>query len=162
VEVAGKQLIALPLPATLRSGMTDLECPQMQDRPQLTKVAVAFGFVNQIASPSQGRISWSHTVSAMPLDTHTSERAHSYPGGHAARWGFVWWLFAWLAWRHLRARPWRQVVTVLLCLFALVGGFLQFYIGVHMLSDTLAGYLLGGALACCGIGILRRCEAKIT
>ncbi|HEX4208460.1 MAG TPA: hypothetical protein VHZ51_30485, partial [Ktedonobacteraceae bacterium] len=33
VEVVGKQLIALPLPATLRSGMTDLECPQMQDRP---------------------------------------------------------------------------------------------------------------------------------
>jgi membrane-associated phospholipid phosphatase len=37
---------------------------------------------------------------------------------------------------------------------AFFGGFMQFYIGVHTLADTIAGYLLGAAAACYAIGFL--------
>lgn len=154
IEAAGKTVIGLSMPTTLRSGLTDLECPQLNGQPQATKLAVAVGFLNLVAAPTNNQISWSQTVSQMPLDMQRSEREYSYPGGHAARWSFVWLLAAWLAWRYLRLRLLRVPVTALLFLWAFVGGFLQFYIGVHMLSDTIAGYLLGGALACCGISVL--------
>ncbi len=159
VETLGKAVIAVPLPNTLRSGMTDLTCPQMDQSSdliqlELTRIGVALGMVNLVAPPSQARISWSQEVSQMPLDLKASEPEHSFPGGHAMRWSFIWLLVSWLAWRHVRPRFLSALLTALLFVFAFVGGFIQFYIGVHFISDTIAGYLFGGALACCAIAIL--------
>lgn len=160
VETLGKTFIAIPLPNTLRSGMTNLTCPQMDQSSdliqlELTRIGVALGMINLIAPPSQVEISWSQEVSQMPLDLKASKPEYSFPGGHAIRWSFVWFLVAWLAWRHVRPRFLSALLAALLFVFAFVGGFIQFYIGVHFISDTIAGYLFGGALACCAIAILQ-------
>jgi len=159
VETLGKALISVPLPNTLRSGMTDLTCPQIDQSSdlihlELTRIGVALGMINLVAPPSQAKISWSQEVSQMPLDLKASEPENSFPGGHAMRWSFVWLLVSWLVWRHIRPRFLSALLTALFFVFAFVGGFIQFYIGVHFISDTIAGYLFGGALACCAIAIL--------
>ncbi|HEY7418077.1 MAG TPA: phosphatase PAP2 family protein [Ktedonobacteraceae bacterium] len=160
VETVGKAFISIPLPNTLRSGMTNLTCPQMDQSSnliqlELTRIGVALGMINLVPPPSQVEISWSQEVSQMPLDLKASKPEHSFPGGHAIRWSFIWLLVAWLAWRHIRPRFLSVPLTALLFVFAFVGGFIQFYIGVHFISDTIAGYLFGGALACCAIAILQ-------
>jgi len=45
------------------------------------------------------------------------------------------------------------VLTLTLCF---LGAAIQFYVGTHFISDTLAGYFLGTALACFAIGLLIR------
>jgi membrane-associated phospholipid phosphatase len=154
IEGVGKLTIGAPLSPTLRSAMTDLSCPQFAGKSQLFKLEVGLGMVNKVPAQSLNMISWSHTVAAMPIDVTTSVREHSYPSGHAARWSFIWFLVAWLAQRHIRSALWGKLVAVLLFVFAFMGGFIQFYTGVHFISDVLAGYLLGGALACAAIVIL--------
>jgi membrane-associated phospholipid phosphatase len=154
IEGVGKLTIGAPLSPTLRSAMTDLSCPQFAGKSQLFKLEVGLGMVNKVPAQSPNMISWSHTVAALPIDLTTSVREHSYPSGHAARWGFVWFLAAWLAQRHIRPRLLGGFLSALLFVFAFMGGFIQFYTGVHFISDVLAGYLLGGALACAAIAIL--------
>lgn len=154
IEIVGKSFISTPLPSTLRSGMTNLTCPQLKDISRLARFEVALGMIDRVAPPSHEQISWAHDVSQMPLDLRTSEPESSFPGGHAMRWSFIWLVASWLAWRHIRPRPLRELLTVLLFVFAFLGGFIQFYIGVHFISDTISGYLLGGVLACCAIAIL--------
>jgi membrane-associated phospholipid phosphatase len=44
--------------------------------------------------------------------------------------------------------------VILFLVVSFFGGFMQFYIGVHTLADTIAGYLLGAAAASCAIGFL--------
>jgi undecaprenyl-diphosphatase len=90
----------------------------------------------------------------MPVDLTTSVREYSYPSGHAARWSFVWFLATWLAQRHIRPRLLGGLLALLLFVFAFMGGFIQFYTAVHFISDVLAGYLLGGALASAAIAVL--------
>lgn len=40
------------------------------------------------------------------------------------------------------------------------GGFAQLYIGVHLTTDIIAGYLVGASPACCTIGVLLRNEPR--
>jgi membrane-associated phospholipid phosphatase len=154
IEGVCKLAIGAPLSPTLRSAMTDLSCPQFEGKSQLFKLEVGLGMVNKVPAQSPNMISWSHTVAAMPIDLTTSEHEHSYPSGHAARWSFIWFLAVWLAQRHIRPRLLGRVLAALLFVFAFMGGFIQFYTGVHFISDVLAGYLLGGTLACAAIAIL--------
>jgi membrane-associated phospholipid phosphatase len=154
VEGVCKLSIGAPLSPTLRSAMTDLSCPQFAGQSQLFKLEVGLGMVNKVPAQSPGMIRWSHTVAAMPIDLMTTVREHSYPSGHAARWSFIWFLVAWLALRHIRPQLLGGLLVALLFVFAFMGGFIQFYTGVHFISDVLAGYLLGGALACAAIAVL--------
>jgi membrane-associated phospholipid phosphatase len=154
IEGVGKLSISVPLSLTLRSAMTDLSCPQFAGKSQLFKLEVGLAMVNKVPAQSPGMIRWSHTVAAMPIDLTTSVREHSYPSGHAARWSFIWFLAAWLAQRHIRPRLLGGLLAALLFVFAFMGGFIQFYTGVHFISDVLAGYLLGGALACAAIAVV--------
>jgi len=154
IEGVCKLSIGAPLSPTLRSAMTDLSCPQFNGKSQLFKLEVGLGMVNKVPAQSPGMLRWSHTVAAMPIDLTTSELEHSYPSGHAARWSFIWFLAAWLAQRHIRPRLLGRLLAALLFVFAFMGGFIQFYTAVHFISDVLAGYLLGGALACVAIVVL--------
>lgn len=160
IEVVGKVAISAPLSPTLRSGMTDLTCPQLEGQPPLVNLEVGLGMLDKVAPPAPGRVSWSHSVAAMPVDLQTSGHESSYPSGHAARWSFIWFLVAWLAWRHMRPRPLGALVALVLFAFAFLGGFIQFYTGVHYISDILAGYLMGGALAAAGIGVLLLSDSR--
>jgi hypothetical protein len=91
----------------------------------------------------------------MPLALMTAtENQRSFPGGHAMRWCFVCLTAAWICWRYIRIRWLAIFLTILLSLLAFFGGFMQFYIGSHLVSDTLGGYLFGIASAGCAIALL--------
>src|SRR5258708_31455998 len=79
---------------------------------------------------------------------------YGYPSGHAIRWIFLGIIASWLIWRHLQKRVLRVLLMALALAIAFGGGLLQFYIGVHLTTDLVGGYLLGGSLACCANGLL--------
>ncbi len=154
VEIVGKKMFDLPLPPTLRSGMTVLTCPQLYAQPASAHAEAAAGLWPLIPDPPRQQVSWARDVATMPFVFRAKSSENSYPGGHAMRWSFVWLIASWLCWRHLRRRGWRTTLTVFFLVGAFLGGFLQFWIGVHFITDTISGYLLGAAAACCAIGLL--------
>jgi membrane-associated phospholipid phosphatase len=158
IELIGKKVFALHLPPNLLSVMTDLSCPQIHENPTSVRLETMVGLWWKIPAPVAGQVSWVRTiaqvpVASMPASSFT-ERLRSYPGGHAARWCFLGLITCWLCWKHIRHRVGRILLTVFLFFASFLGGFMQFYIGVHTLADTIAGYLLGAAAACCAIGFL--------
>jgi membrane-associated phospholipid phosphatase len=152
-EVIGKKLFELPLPPTLHSGMTVLDCPQMYGQPLSVRVAAGLGVLGQVPDPPSNQVSWAHTVSQQPLLPSTGDSENSYPGGHAMRWCFAGILLAWVCKRYIN-RWLGRTLAIICCIGAFLGGFMQFYIGAHFITDTIAGYLVGMALGFCAIGIL--------
>src|SRR5439155_17690729 len=88
----------------------------------------------------------------------TSEESPSFPSGHAAGSAVGYGMLAYCL--ALRWRTWRRrlpLVGVLVLLVLLIG-FSRLYLGVHYLSDVLAGYALGLAwlaLCVCAIEAIR-------
>lgn len=85
----------------------------------------------------------------------------AFPSGHAIRALVVYGAMAWLI--AAVTRRWMVQVLVWACAGALIAavGFSRIYLGVHWLSDVLAGYLLGAAwltllLVCIGPVVDRR------
>ncbi|GAC1370506.1 MAG: hypothetical protein NVS2B12_02250 [Ktedonobacteraceae bacterium] len=154
VELVGKKALALPLPATLRSGMTVLECPQLTDKPLSYHLDAATAQWSKIPDPPHVQVSWAHDVYQMPFVFKAGEIERSFPGGHAARWSFLGIIECWLCWRLIRSRVLRVILLPVFFLGSFVGGFMQFWIGVHFITDTISGYLLGAALACYAIWLL--------
>ncbi|MCB1290225.1 MAG: phosphatase PAP2 family protein [Mycobacterium sp.] len=72
----------------------------------------------------------------------------SFPSGHAAGAAAVGLLSAWMLCRWV-VRPWAGQVAVWALTLAVVGliGFSRLYLGVHFVTDVLAGWLLGAAWA---------------
>jgi len=91
----------------------------------------------------------------MPINISSGplQQNQSYPSGHAIRWWFTGLLLAWLFWRHIKPGVERWLVVVLTLILCFIGAMIQFYVGTHFIFDTIAGYLLGTALACLGIGL---------
>jgi PAP2 superfamily len=160
-EVVGKKVIRLPLSNTLHSGMTVLTCPQLNNQSFVMHLNAAVGMLGKLPSAPVVQVNWAHQVALMPLSSmQTSESLRSFPGGHAIRWCFVCLTAAWMCWHYIRVRWLAVSLTILLSILAFFGGFMQFYIGSHMISDTIAGYLLGIAFACCAIALLTFHEAR--
>ena len=160
VEAAGKKVLSLPLPATLRSGMTVLECPQLTDKPLSYHLTAATAQWSKIPDPPRVQVSWARDVSQMPFIFKPGETENSFPGGHAARWAFLGIIECWLCWRLIRSRVLRALLIPVFFLGSFLGGFMQFWIGVHFITDTISGYLLGIALACYAIGLLIRNDTR--
>ena len=154
-EEIGKTLFALPLPSIMRSGMVGLTCPQAGPS-RLQQLQLGLGMWWEAPLPTPNVQGWSHTVSQMPINLSSGrlEQNYSYPSGHAIRWWFTGLLVAWLLWRHIKRGVARWLLMVLTLVLCFIGAALQFYVGTHFLSDTLAGYFLGTALACFAIGLL--------
>ncbi len=153
VEAVGKKTLGLPLPSTLRSGMTVLECPQLTDKPFSYHFTAATAQWSKIPDPPRVQVSWAHDVSQMPI-VLDGEIERSFPGGHATRWAFLGIIECWLCWRLLRSRVLRAFLIPMFFLGSFLGGFMQYWIGVHFITDTISGYLLGVALACFAISLL--------
>lgn len=157
VEIIGKHFIGLLLPPVMRSGMVALTCPQAGSS-MFQHLQLGLGMWWKAPLPARGEQDWAHTVSQMPILLNTGaghlEIDYSYPSGHALRCWFVGLVGAWLLWRHWPAGIVRKLSVILLLIISLLAAAIQFYIGVHFISDTIAGYLLGTALACCAIGLL--------
>lgn len=154
VEVAGKKVLSLPLSSTLRSGMTVLECPQLTDKPFSYHLTAATAQWSKIPDPPRVQVNWAHDVSQMPIVLKDGEAERSFPGGHATRWAFLGIIECWLCWRFIRSRVLRALLIPVFFLGSFLGGFMQYWIGVHFITDTISGYLLGIALACFAISLL--------
>ncbi len=83
-----------------------------------------------------------HRVRPAPVLGMIPVQAFSFPSGHAmvsaAFYGFL----AYLSWRVLRGW-WRTASTLALLALVLAIGLSRLYLGVHYLTDVLAGYLAG-------------------
>jgi len=154
-EAVGKQLFALPLPPMMRSGMVALACPQAGQSP-LLHLQLGLGMWWKAPLPTLNVQSWAHTVSQMPINGSSGllDQSYSYFSGHALRWWFTGLLFAWLFWRHVKPGVVRWLWVLLTLTLCFLGAAIQFYVGSHFISDTIAGYFLGTALACFAIGLL--------
>jgi membrane-associated phospholipid phosphatase len=137
------------------SGMVGLTCPQAKSS-LLQHFQLGLGMWWEAPLPIRNVQAWSHTVSLMPIKLSSGqiEQNHSYPSGHALRWWFTGLLMAWLLWRHIKRGVARWLFVVLTLTLCCLGAAIPFYVGTHLLSDTLAGYFLGTALACIAIGLL--------
>jgi membrane-associated phospholipid phosphatase len=161
VEEVGKKFFALPLSSIMRSGMTTLTCPQA-GHSRLLQLQLGLGMWWKAPLPTLNLQDWAHTVSQMPVNTNSGQlqQSNSYPSGHAIRWWFTGLLLAWLFWKHVKQGIVRWLLVMLILIVCFLGAAIQFYVGVHFITDTLAGYLLGTALACCAIGLLIMNEKK--
>lgn len=77
-----------------------------------------------------------------------TEQGYSFPSGHATGTSAIALLCAWLVTRHL-VTSWAARVAVYATALGFIGviGFSRVYLGVHYVSDVLAGWLLGAAWA---------------
>lgn len=93
-----------------------------------------------------------------PLLTLTS---FSFPSGHASSTMLLYGFLALVVLVHLPRSPWRWVVAALaLCIVAMVA-WSRVYLGVHFLTDVLAGIAEALAwLALCVIGLSERGERR--
>jgi membrane-associated phospholipid phosphatase len=160
VELVGKKALALPLPPTLRSGMTVLECPQLSHTTFAEHLIAGTAQWSKIPEPPQVQVSWAREVATMPFVFEAGASENSFPGGHAMRWMFLGLVEGWLCWRLIRNRLLRTFLLLLCCLFSFAGGLMQFYIGVHFITDTISGWLFGAALACYAITLLTRNDTR--
>ncbi len=162
VEEVGKKLFPLPVSFTMHSGMAALACPQAEQS-RLLHLQLGLGMWRNAPLPAPGLQDWAHAVSQMPTNTSFNRliRNHSYPSGHAIRWWFTGLLIGWLCWKHVKPGIVRWLLVVLILILCFFGAAIQFYVGAHFISDTLAGYLLGTALACFAIGLLILNQKKL-
>lgn len=83
----------------------------------------------------------------------------SLPSGHATMVAAAWTTLVLVLWPALAARG-RVLLTGLAVLWAGAVGFTRVYLGVHWLSDVLAGWALGAGLACAGVTVLAVVRAR--
>lgn len=85
----------------------------------------------------------------------------SLPSGHATMVAAAWTTLLLVLWPVLRTRG-RVLLTACAVLWAGAVGFTRIYLGVHWLSDVLAGWTLGAALAFTGVTVLSLVLARRT
>jgi membrane-associated phospholipid phosphatase len=83
-----------------------------------------------------------HRVRPAPVLGMLPVQSFSFPSGHAMVAAAFYAFLAYLSWRVLRGWP-RAACTVGLLLLVLAIGLSRIYLGVHYLTDVLAGYLAG-------------------
>jgi undecaprenyl-diphosphatase len=84
------------------------------------------------------------------------ESGYSFPSGHATLSAAFYGFLIYLAWRMVPSHKRRIVVTALLgALIALIS-FSRLYLGVHYLSDVVAGFIVGGAFVWLGVIIAQK------
>lgn len=161
IEFVGKQYFPQPIPDSLRLGLNALYCPQIASQSSSVKLLVAVGVWWKAPPPSPQRLANKHygATTAFVVDEETSPD-YGYPSGHAIRWMFLGLIACWLAWRHVRYRLLRASLIIIALAIAFGGGFGQYYTGVHLITDLMAGYLIGASSACLAIGLLSRNYAR--
>lgn len=78
----------------------------------------------------------------------------SFPSGHATTAIALYGLLAYFLYRHYHAHAQRKLLLWLAAVLILVVGFSRIYLGVHYLSDVLAGFLLGALWLLVGISLV--------
>ncbi|MFD3002242.1 phosphatase PAP2 family protein [Pontibacter toksunensis] len=78
----------------------------------------------------------------------------SFPSGHATTAIALYGLLAYFLYRRYHTHAKRKLLLVLAAILILVIGFSRIYLGVHYVSDVLAGFLLGGLWLLVGISVV--------
>lgn len=154
IETIGKQFIGLPLPYTMQSAMASLSCPQ-RGHGLSAQLPLFLGLWWKAPLPSPAAQSFVQTVAHLPvrLTPGSFEDFYGYPSGHAIRWCFTGVVLSWLCWRHMRPMWLSRPLALLLLILCYLGAAIHFYIGAHLLDDTLAGGLLGTTLGCLAVAL---------
>lgn len=160
VEYIGKDFLPQTVPNFLQRGMDSLACPQIAGQPRSVKLLVTLGMWWEAPSIAPKRLQHAKQAAADPLDSSGTYNDFGYPSGHTIRWLFIGLVVCWLIWRQVRQRFLRWLLTALSFTIALGGGFLQFYLGSHLTTDVIAGYLFGASTACCAFGVLLLNETR--
>jgi membrane-associated phospholipid phosphatase len=87
---------------------------------------------------------WFHRTRPAPLEGFIPAQAFSFPSGHAMVAAAFYLFVGYLAWRILSGKV-RFVCSGLLIAVALLIGLSRLYLGVHYLTDVVAGYIAGFA-----------------
>jgi membrane-associated phospholipid phosphatase len=160
VEFVGKQVFSQPVPDSLGYGMNVLACPQALRQPRSVRLMLMLGMWWE-ARPVSAKAVRKEQYSAMvPFSLTDTNPDNGYPSGHTIRWSFLGIVAGWLCWRHIRPRFLRWLLLAIAFAIAIAGGLIMFYIGLHLLSDVIAGYLFGASMACCAIALLLGNEKK--
>ncbi|ARS36712.1 phosphatase PAP2 family protein [Pontibacter actiniarum] len=92
---------------------------------------------------------------ARPADVAYYTVAHfSFPSGHSTTAIAMFGLLAYLLYLHYQERWQRRLVVWVAIILILTIGFSRIYLGVHYLSDVLAGFLLGALWLLVGISVI--------
>jgi membrane-associated phospholipid phosphatase len=165
VEYLGKQYIYQPVPPAIETGISSLNCPQIWRVSHLKLIPLSLGAWWVAPDAPQFRVAEARAAASasFSVDANSNEDYYAssgYPSGHAFRWMLIGLVALWLTWRHVRKRFVRRLLMVVFLALAFAGGCGQFYIGAHLLTDMLGGYLLGAFLTCCAIAVLRASETR--
>lgn len=87
---------------------------------------------------------WFERTRPAPVEGLIPAQAFSFPSGHAMVAAAFYLFVGYLAWQILKGRT-RIVCTVVLVTIALLIGLSRLYLGVHYLTDVVAGYVAGVA-----------------
>jgi len=83
------------------------------------------------------------------------EKTFSFPSGHStiavSFYGFI----TYVLWRNAKTRLYKIIILTTGIILMAAIGFSRLYLGVHFLSDVIAGYLLGIFWVTIGIGVLQ-------
>jgi membrane-associated phospholipid phosphatase len=154
-EVLGKHIFAQPVPISLERGMLNLGCQQMSDNsPLALKSKLILGMWWEAPPSPAWRIHQTRIGANTPFTLDEVATVYGYPGGHAIRWMFLGLILGWLVSKHVKKRLLRRLLLVITLAIAFGGGLLLVYTGSHLVTDLLAGYLIGASAACCAIGLL--------
>jgi len=85
---------------------------------------------------------WFHRTRPAPVEGLIPAQAFSFPSGHAMVAAAFYLFIGYLAWRLLKGRT-RIICAALLVVIALLIGLSRLYLGVHYLTDVVAGYTAG-------------------
>ena len=72
-----------------------------------------------------------------------AETGFSFPSGHSSAAAAFFGFFIFVAWKKMAPGPLRVVIISAAVLYVLTMGFGRLYLGVHYLSDVVAGFLIG-------------------
>ncbi|OGH72209.1 MAG: hypothetical protein A2921_03745 [Candidatus Magasanikbacteria bacterium RIFCSPLOWO2_01_FULL_43_20b] len=78
-----------------------------------------------------------------PIDAFVFEDTASFPSGHATVAGAFYGFLTYLLWRNFKNTKYRELVIIAGAILVFLIGFSRLYLGVHYLTDVLAGYLVG-------------------
>jgi membrane-associated phospholipid phosphatase len=91
---------------------------------------------------------------ARPADVAYYQVEHySFPSGHATTAMALFGLLAYFIYRHNSKNPYRKFILWAAAILILLVGFSRIYLGVHFLSDVLAGFILGFLWTLVGISL---------
>jgi len=160
VEYVGKQEFPQPVPNKIRDGMASLFCPQLDHQPNSLRLRIALGMWWKAPAVDPDSVEAEQRGATALFTIKGADPNYGYPSGHAMRWSFIGLLACWLFWRHVKYRVLRTLLVLLALAAAFGGGFILFYIGGHLITDLVAGYLVGASSACCAIALLLHNEKK--